>query len=325
MDFNLISAKQLYEKEIPPPEFLVKNVIEKGELIYVVGPPASFKTGWTMYLAICGAYSKKTLEFDIDKPFTTLFIDEENGLRKTKERFIRIFNGMKLNPSFLDSNRIIFSTIAGFTLTPEHIMTLTELIDKNNPDMIVIDNIARCLIGSERDEKDVSNVMRLLKPLIEAYNVTILIIHHTRKGNPQSLEDISGSRDFGAQCDNGFLLRQVKRKGNMKRFLLRQLKIKMSLEMEDINFAVEGSREEPLTIRYEGLASDVIKNLYQEIVPVIIDWWEAGSKEEYKTSDVVDAMKKKGYKDTSIRKALKFMLDMGTIEKDKFGVYKWVS
>lgn len=315
---NFISAKKLYEMDLPSIDYLVDKIIMKGSLTYVVGQPASFKTGLLMSIALAGKFKNNILGYKINKPFKTMWIDEENGKSKTKYTMKRLILGAEYNMSNIEQEDILFSCIAGFKIIPDHVLVLEQAIKQYKPNLIVIDNIARCMIGEENDAKNVSLILSQLKPLIEKYGVSIVIIHHCKKGHVKTLEDIRGSSDFGAQCDNAFLIKEFRRHENEKSFSLTQLKARYTLEMEGINFNVTGD-DNTLSIEFGGLIQDNVQNLYEEIRRLIIEWWNDNPAPEYRTTYLVDKIKERGFKDTSIRRAIKMLVDDRLLNDKKYG------
>jgi RecA-family ATPase len=309
----------LYEKELPPIEYLIDDFIIKAGLTYVVGPPASFKTGLMMLAAIIGACRKSLIGFNVKKPFRTLFIDEENGIRNTKDRFVKLVDGLGIDvKKELGNKEIIFSNIAGFKFFFHHIEELKRLIKKHKPDLIIIDNIARCMLGSERDEQDVSKILGMLKPIIEEYKTSFVVIHHTRKGNATSLDDISGSRDFGGQCDNAFLLKEIGKEGVTKKFKLTQVKAKYGLGIDAINFTVQG--DDNLEVSYAGTAKENIKKVAVKCSEELISWICENPKDEYLTNELENAMKDKGFKRSNILNAIKILVKSKFL-KHNYGKY----
>jgi len=313
--FKAISAESLYYKDLPPVEYYVNNFIEKGSLTYVTGPPGSFKTGLMINVAVNGAIGKKILNYDINDSFKTLIIDEENGLIRSKARLKQIVDGQGLNIKDI-GRKVIFACISQFKLIDGHIEILSKFIDKNEINIVVIDNIARCLLGSERDEKDVSKILNLLKPLMEEeIRPSFVPIHHTRKGNPQSLEDISGSRDFGAQCDNAFLLKYIMREGSGKKFSIREMKNKNDMEAPDTNFVVSGDKYN-LTVDFVGSVSKNIENYINTIYLEIINWLDDNPQESYSREEIYNPFKKI-HKKSSFNEALQKVLKNGVIKRPK--------
>lgn len=320
-NFELLTAKQLYDLNIPPIQYLVEDLILDEGITYLVGPPGSFKTNLMLYIAKQGAMGKDVFDFKTNKVFDTLWIDEENGKRRTRTCLHKLIDDKEI----VDVDRnLVFSCITGFRIDKPFTTSLIQLLEKRKFNVIVIDNIARCLIGSERDEQDVAKVHNLLKPITEKYNVSFIIIHHTRKGDPNSLEDISGSRDFGGQCDRAFIIKEVMsmRKDDSKRFVVIQKKNKDELEIPAFNIDVSGDKEHT-TVKYIGKAHDIIEGISKrkadDLLPKIIEWMKLNPKPKYGKGEIEKVFKDE-YGKYSIDKAIK-LGDMKGIFKSKYG---WV-
>lgn len=304
--------------DLPEQEYLVDGIIMKRGLTYLVGPPASFKTNMMISIALAGKFKNNLLGFKINKPFKTLFIDEENGLINSKFNLVRLAKGMNVDLLTLKPEDIIFSCISLFKILPNHVEKLEAVIKKYKPDLIVIDNIARCMVGNENDASEVSKILAQLKPLMEEYGVAFVLLHHCRKGNPKTLEDIAGSRDFGGQCDNAFIVKHFRTHERIKTFSMLQTKPRFGLEMAPFNFNVEGD-DDCLTLEFGGLISENVQHLYETIRTQIIAWWIENPSDEYKTSYVISKMEEQGFKKDSIRKAIKDLVKDHLISDKKYG------
>lgn len=302
-NFKIITDKDLYEKDVPQIKYLIDKYVCESSLIYYGGQSATFKTGLALYIAICGAYKKKFLDVEVKESFKTLIIDEENGIRRTKSKFNRLVDGLGIDKEELKKS-IVFSTIAGFKLNKQWVDDLANLIVKGNFKLVIIDNIARCIIGSERDETDVGKIHELLKPLIEKHEVSFLIIHHFNKGDkfagPNTMLDLSGSRDFGAQADEVFLLALYRKESDsVKSFKLYQGKIKDGIEIPSLNFKVKGTlkpEETPLEIIFDGYIKDKISNKKDVVYKDVFTFWIDSRNEgiyKHKTKRVKDVMKER--------------------------------
>jgi len=236
---------------------------------------------------------------------------------------VKLLNGENINvEKDIKPNHIIFSNISNFYFTKSHVDSLEKLIIKHKPDLVIIDNIARCLKGSERDEKDVSLILGLLKPLIEKYRVSFVIIHHTRKGNVKRLDDIRGSGDFGGQSDNVFILKQISKKDKVKKFIMIHFKARYGLEIDAINFTVD-SVDDELYVKYVGTAKENIeKSTIDLIEPNLMVWIMENTTKKWKTKDIVEAMEKEGFKSTNIKKTIKKLTDDEVLRHGKYGWYE---
>ena len=122
--------KHLLETDIPPIEYLVGEIIPRGGLVFVVGPPASFKTNFLLYVSILGAEGKNIFDFEVKQPFRTLWIDEENREIGMKDKINKIRNGIEVE-SFDNSDYNYLTISQNFQLmNPQNIAQLKERITK---------------------------------------------------------------------------------------------------------------------------------------------------------------------------------------------------
>lgn len=278
---NIIDCFDLYQNPLPEIEYHVEQLIQKSGLNYIVGLPESFKTSFSLLIAIHGAIGKDVLCYKIPKPFTTLFIDEENGLVGTKFKLKQLLKGSNININDI-KGKIYFSSIEHFKIEPTCIATLKILIKQYKPDLIVIDNITRTIIGDENYAKDVSSIQSLLKPLEEEFGIAFLIIHHKRKGNGGDMESARGSIDFGGQCD----IMNVLEKVDDTKYKLSQGKRKYALRIEPINFTVIGDKER-IAVVYAGTKDENIDRLIDKIAEKILTMITKEPAKKHKVSEIL--------------------------------------
>jgi RecA-family ATPase len=327
LKFKGIPFKDLYYQDLPPIEFLVDNLIVKKGLAYVYGPSASFKTNFLLYIALLGYVGKDIFNFKVSKPFTTLWIDEENGLIGMKDKLMKISKGAGIDINEFGNENLFFIFQNFKILSTAFLIKLDRAIAKFKPDMIVIDSIAKVFDGDERNEKDVARIFDVVKPLINKYGVSIIFIHHARKIDKKygasGLDDISGSREFGAMADTTIYIQSF----GQNKFLLKQTKNRYGVLTEDINFEVDGD-DEQINVTYLGTRKENVekaKYKKEKIKPILLKWITDNPQKSYRTKEIVDAMKKENFKDTNIRDAIKLLVKKDKVLKFKsFGEYEFV-
>jgi RecA-family ATPase len=218
---NIYECNDLFYNPLPSVEYLVDELVQKQGLNYLVGLPETFKTSFALMIAIQGAIGKDVLRFKTTHPFNSFFIDEENGIVGTKMKFKQLVKGLDVDIAYL-KEKIYFSSVEGFRIDGVYINTLKLIIAKYQPGLIIIDNIARCLVGDENDVGSVSMIPRLLKPLQEEFGVAFLILHHKRKRHGSDMETTRGSGDFSGQCDIMNVLDVVGTVDGVRKFKLSQ-------------------------------------------------------------------------------------------------------
>jgi hypothetical protein len=333
--FKITNGSVLLSEDIKPISYMIDTILCEESLIYFAGPPGSFKTGFMIHVALCGATGKPVLNhYKVNNRFKTLFLDEENGKRRTKYKFDRLVRGLGLKGTEEEIKDIDFQCIQGFKINDNWISDLERLIIAGGYKLIVVDNIARCFVGSERDEQDVSKIQSLLKPLIENQHVTIVILHHCRKPDEQrkyrpTLNDIRGSGDFGGQCDEAFLLDTFGLQGeHTKIFTLYQLKIKDGEEMPSISIKLTGDskKNSPLQVIFHAEVSQLTENKkrakFETLEGKILDWWLHQEYRTIETKHIIKNFIKKGeVTDKEVRQVLKSLKDNGFLVDEPYGYY----
>lgn len=310
----------MLKKDIPPIDYLVEGLIPKAGLVYLFGPPGSFKTNFALYLSMLGADGQHFFDFKIQKKFRTLWIDEENREPGMKYKIEMLKKGICFkDPGCLDSNLLVISS--GFRLIiPEAGRDLLyDLLKRHRPDLVVIDSIAKVFPFNERDEKEVCLIYSHLSPLIEEFGTTFLLIHHSRKKSQQqssrSMEDISGSREFSAMADSMLLLED-----HGSYYLLKQVKNRYDSPCPAINFNVDRSGD-AIVITYEGMVREKFRRIEQQIADALKKWLNMEKIGEFKRGEAVEAMEALGFKHSNIDSALRILTTQGFLNNETYGKY----
>lgn len=295
---NAISLYDLWVKETKQIKYLIEKIIQEDAMQLFVGPGGSFKTGILIHIALCGATGLPVMgEFEVTEKFNTLFLDEENGEPGTKENAIRIARGMGLERGEW-AKHVFFECIEGFLIKGDWIEALKDYIIEHEIRLVVIDNIARTLVGSEQDAENVKQVHALLKPLSVNQHCTFALIHHTNKAAWEqrqvgkkktrllSTDVIRGSTDFPNQSDIVWYLEEFySMKDGTTLFNMAQIKKKYGQKMPPFSFSIIGNFEnkDPLVIKYRGEIAKLTGTKRQKavmwLIPNIIGWLkEYGAK-----------------------------------------------
>jgi len=320
------NIQDILTRPMPKMEWLIENIIRKSAHTYLYGHPGSFKTSFALYCALNASLGKDVFHFKVEKPLNILWIDEEMGAEGVQYLLHKISKGMGLNAESFKNVHFIVWTDNGLdiieTLPATLFVHLSEFERQKKPiDLIVFDSIAK---GFAYDEKDKSFVRRIhsgLKPVRTKHKVAMLFIHHSRKGTYSSkgMNEISGSHEFAAQCDDLLCLDNV----STNRYRLVNQKARYHQGFEPINFDVTGD-DVQMNITYSGLVTD---NVIEKAKVKIIKWWTDNPSESYKTSEI----KKKMYKEYKLSEyavynALVDMASVGMLKQDKDnGIFKWLS
>ncbi len=297
------TAAALQTMEFPQLKFTVPDLIVEG-CVLLAGKPKVRKS-WFAYdvgLSVAsGRYclgGKKCAQGDV------LYLALEDGDRRLQRR------GRKLLPTFNDKWPERFHYQTRWPRANEGGIEAIEEWCEAHPDvrLVVIDVLARFRPPStsknayEQDYQAVSQ----LQELAARRSITILVVHHTRKGAAEDpVEEISGTLGLGGGVD-AFLI--LKRTGSGATLIGR------GRDMEDIDLAMQFNDE---TCRWTilGQAADVQRSEQRGRVLVALE----GATEGLPTSQIIS------HAHLTSRAAADVLLsDMaknGQIERVKRGVY----
>lgn len=316
--FNIKSADELINLDIPEQKWLVKDLIPESSFIVWTGSKASFKSFLNKYLGICIATGKPVFEkYEVVKQGNVLYLDEENGTRRLRARIKKICAGLEIK----SSETIHFYPVIkkGFKLDEQkkHFVVWLEWIIKYyNPVFIVCDSLVRMMTGDENSSKDVRRIFDNLSPLMEKYGCTFSMIHHSCKDG----SGFRGSGDFEYMADKTFFVKR--KKGSRNDFFIEQEKERDNNFLGKIGFSVLDSEDKSkiyITEIFEDFGEDEkSKKQHEVMADKIQEFMQVGKT--YKKSEITEFLGKKST-DATVQKALKELKDGGIIESKVYGYY----
>lgn len=322
------TGKDFFEQELKKPDYLIGDFLARQSLTNLTGPPGGGKTILSLY-AVVNNINKCFLDKE-SVPFRTLFIDEENGAWQTQYIFKMIcrhvFDALTETEKETVMNNVDFYCMDGFRLDTKWGNELNRLLlrmkaAKRLPDLIIIDNISRIFEGDSNTQGDAKLVHRIFKTIAIRFNVAILLISHTRKGNPNTLQDISGSGDFGAQVTISYISKRIGSDNNPK-YWLKKVKNNIGVPTSPaIVYDIHGYGDS-LEIKYEGIHSDLYNNsksgAIEKSLQTIMKSGEVLSR-----NAIIAALKDKDFKEGTIIKHLFDKPSIDGFKKTERGKYQY--
>lgn len=306
------TGRELLNANIPSVEYLVDKIIKKEGITVLYGPPGVYKTNLGLWMSCLGADGKDIFGLKVKKPFKTLWIDEENGISGMKTKFSRIAGGIDFNNESSIDDVILTADMNFNVLNEQSIQELKIKIRDDKPDLIAIDSIAKIFLEDERDEREVKRIFSNLKQLMRHFHVSFLLIHHSRKigqkQNHRGLEDMSGSREFGAMIDSALLLQN--QGGNT--YMLSQEKNRYDEKIPKRSFEIFNDKKYPRTaVIDKGELRTIYKKKDEIIADSIIELCQSESIEHFKYTWMKERMMEPpfSYKESSVKSALKLLLE----------------
>lgn len=185
-------------------DWLVEDLVAKGDLTLLIGEPGVGKSWLSMAIAVAVAESHaewlgRMIHADTPR---VLYVDEENpeGLVLRRLRKLGLTNMGAENTRFLHRQ--------GIRLDRKPELLLDEALDWG-PSLIVLDSLTRMHTGDENNAGEVAKLFNDgINPLARETGATVLLLHHvTKTESTSSFARARGSGDISASVDTGLDVR----------------------------------------------------------------------------------------------------------------------
>mgnify|MGYP001617494212 CR=1 FL=1 len=174
--YKLLSAAEL--KNSPPPQWLLLDLLTVGSFAVLYGPPCVGKS----FLALDFALSIATGQSGLMEPSNSglvvyIVAEGHGGLRSRVEAW-----------------EVTYCEATNIRFLPEAVNFLLDLDSKrlllalraleNSPRMVVVDTMARCMLGGDENSSEaVGRLIAKLDDIRKEFNSTILLVHHGTKND----------------------------------------------------------------------------------------------------------------------------------------------
>jgi hypothetical protein len=172
---QLLSAQEVLK--LPAPEWLVDDLLPRDALGVMFGAPGSFKSFLALDLALCVSGGLPWGHHET-KQGPVIYISGEGR------------SGFSIRLEAWMTNAGV-DDLPGFHLFPEtlplldgrHAPAFAELCAKMRPALVVIDTLARSMVGGdENSTRDMGVLMDSVDLIRKACEAHVLLVHHTTKG-----------------------------------------------------------------------------------------------------------------------------------------------
>jgi RecA-family ATPase len=325
---NVVEVKEkikiIWEKDLKNYEeenkgWIIDKLIPTKSVCILTGKRGTMKTFISLLMSYSISNGEDFLNFQTEKG-KVIYLDKENGIGIMKQRTSMMKNGLKTKDDF-NIGFICYSQLKVDNL--KSIELIEEMIKEEKPSLIIIDTYRRSVSFDENDAGEVSKLfVDILRPLIEKYNFSILLIHHNRKGTTNHKEDseidemdeLRGSSDLSNYAD---AILKLERKGN-KSLLLKQLKNRNALEEKPIKIDFEFSEN---LVKFWNGGEFIPQSNAERCAEMLILWLTTEKIKHFKTKEAKDMAFKKGVKETNFKISMENLQERGLIERTTKGEY----
>lgn len=188
-------------KPLQSPDWLVDELIAKGDLTMMIGEPGVGKSWVSMLLAVSVAEGWESFmgkRLLLDGGQRVLYVDEENPEMLIPYRL------RKLGLSNQGMKNIRFLHQQGVKLDKHPDYILEEALDYS-PTLIVLDSLTRIHTQDENNAGAISTLFNDgILPLVRSTGATLLVLHHVNKSDStSSFTRARGSSDLSGVIDCG--------------------------------------------------------------------------------------------------------------------------
>lgn len=187
--------------QMPDPEFLYPVLVIENEVTILFADTGIGKTVFATQIGNhIASNGRNVLLLDLElskKQFEKRYKDSDGNLYNFSNNFYRIdFERLKEAPkeiSYLDF----------------FIQSLSNRIDENGIEVVILDNLTKLSAGSTDNAKDTIPILEALNKLKFEKRLTILALEHNKKvsaNRPIELNDLQGSKMKSNLCDSVFTI-----------------------------------------------------------------------------------------------------------------------
>ena len=193
-----------------PLTHIVNPVIETCSLSILYGAPGTMKSLLLADLCACVAAGKPWLSTDDSPGFSTvqtpvLFVDVDNGKRRSAERFAAIARGH----SIPDSTPFFWTSFPMPWFHAGDTEEIEQAIKNTGAGLVIVDNLGVTIGDADENSASMASVMSGFRCLVESTGVACTLVHHQRKSSGVSTragETLRGHSSIEAAIDLALLV-----------------------------------------------------------------------------------------------------------------------
>jgi hypothetical protein len=246
--WELLDVAHVDNWQCEPLEWIIENVLAKGNLAFIAADSQCGKTLIALYVMmhiLTGGYLFN--KFKVNPVKKILYLMLEDPTRRAKKRILDMRRDLRIKPE-----QFMVYVAPGLTINDDaHFAWLKQFVITGGYDLVVIDTYQKATPGiSSFDDIKQGPILHRLANLTRELSITLWIHDHYRKdggaGKKRRELDISSLKGTGGKPQNADVFVLMERTGN-------QIKVLVSSKDSDIkprfllDVAPEGSGEEKFT------------------------------------------------------------------------------
>ena len=304
-----ISLSELMDKQFSDDIWTVDHLILENGINCIAGRPKSGKSFVVLQMAKNVAEGSPVFGKYKTKKSNVLLITKEDSLRLLKKRLL----GLGANNNL----PIAFSIDASIYLDTD--LYLNSIIHKCfdlNAKIVIFDSFRRFMHGDENNSADVTKLHWFFKQLNET-GITVIFIHHFRKGKEISIDSIRGSSDITAMVDSAIILELDK---TLNVIQITQNALREDEEEKPFSVSFPKFTDQNKEFKIADSNIQVQKSSEDQAINDVLDYLQKQKQPVYQQVIIKALVKENGpYQDTCVKNAIKRLARFGRIIPSKKG------
>lgn len=207
------SLDELAAADIPPAESLLGDgLLNRGGLMWIHANSGTGKTFLALQLAASMALARPWLRWKVDPtPKTILYLQGElsRSWWQRRAKMLRTFYDVEYLRGVYFCHRIFPLMTHDHwkrTVSCEGLGRLAALVEEHEPDVVFLDPLSAFYALKENDTDLNREFVNQILEFRRKYNMTIVIVHHDRKGQEKATSEMRGSSVLEAGADSSLQL-----------------------------------------------------------------------------------------------------------------------
>ncbi len=201
---NFISSKQLSDMQLKEPMWFINEIMPEG-ITLVIAKPKVGKSALILYLMIQIALQKKVWDTFETKRTSILYLPFDDPMRRFKDRLHRICEAMGISDMNLNNNFSVYNKSQLDKISFENMEETFASFKNAGFGLVIIDTFNQGFdfkyFSSNAYTNDSKNMYKI-KEVTERLGLSLIIIHHEKKGEKtDSIDAASGSAGITAAVD----------------------------------------------------------------------------------------------------------------------------
>lgn len=278
-EFELVSANALMEAELRPKGYLIDRLLHPGVFL-LAGASKVGKSWLVLWLAHCVSLGKPVWELQT-RQCSVLYLSLEDTPNRMQQRLDAVTGGQ--------TGQIYIGYDAELLGRGFEKQLTNHLLSHPDTGLVIVDTLQRIRPpGAERySYAGDYETVTLLKGIANRFDVTILLVHHTRK---QAADDpylmISGTTGLLGSADGAMVLQKDRRMGRLATLDA------TGREIMDIRLLLEFDEQQKRWL-FRGFGEDTAKEPTDELLEAVRSFMENRDRFQGTASELLTRLKER--------------------------------